>query len=647
MRRSGLPAVCVFVLLAGAYSWIYTMEPAPRIQGDGYYTYLWAVSIAFDRDLDLTNQYNQCGDPWLLLRRRPSREGQWPHNTWSLGPSLVWAPMLAVARNLEPDVHHDDPRGRFGCVGRWANQALFGSVLMALFALFFTYLLARRHTGMWPALFGVLGIALCSTLPYYAAFLPSYSHAPAAFGAALFLERWDATRGSRTVKRWLLLGVLLGVAMLMRAQSALLAVAPLLEWIAGAREDLSRREHRRVVGRVLTGVLFVAVALVVFFPQLYVWKRTYGVWLALPQGPHYMRWTEPHIDGVLFGAAAGLLTFTPLMYLGVLGLIGGSVARKTRLVAGACTVILALFVYVNASVWDWWGSAGFGARRFTEITPLLGVGMAFAGAWLARRAERRPRRFAGWALAALVLPFALYNVGAMKGTANGHIVTQRDLRSDHYFRLATAEVSEDVEEHVGNPFAWPASLPFALIYDTEPRRYDLVRGFGAFYQEFETARVRAREDWDHVRPGRGAQIDYAADGFEEEPRTVLGRPAAITSGSRSRFLVPLFADDVSAFDITWLATLPVDAPARERREEPAIVAITWNGHPVAQADAPTRWMTMRFDMPPGVAEVGVNEVWLDIAHGPVAIESIRFRQLPIPDDPNRMRDWFDLHGVEP
>jgi hypothetical protein len=390
-------------------------------------------------------------------------------------------------------------------------------------------------------------------------------------------------------------------------------------------------------------VIFVATTLLVFFPQLWIWKRTYGEWLAMPMGPHYMRWSEPHIDGVLFGAAAGLLTFTPLMYAGVLGLLGGVVARKTRLLALSALVVFAGFVYVNACVWDWWAAATYGARRFTAVVPLLGVGTALSAHWLMRRAERRPRRFAGQVLALGVGLFAIYHYAAMWSTAQGRLAQERDQRADFYFRAIVAEASDGVEEAVGNPFAWPASIPFAIQYDAHPRRYDLARGIGVFYQEFETARVRGRDEWDRLRPARGRQMDYVVDGFDEDPRPVMGRSAAVTNDEHARILVPLFADDVSAVEITWVAALPGGTPPNVRRQGAARAAIFWNGHPLAQADVPAEWTTLSVEMPADIPRVGVNEMELELADGPIAIEVMRFRQAPIPDDPNRMRDWYDIH----
>jgi hypothetical protein len=249
----------------------------------------------------------------------------------------------------------------------------------------------------------------------------------------------------------------------------------------------------------------------------------------------------------------------------------------------------------------------------------------------------------GLVLACAFVAFAVSGYGSMWGVAAGEVPNTRDERASFFWAAAFSGTAKGTHDLVGNPLAWPASIPFAIEHGVHPRRYDMVRGIGGFYQEFETGRIRARLDFDHARIGRGAYFDYAVDGFEEEPRVVNGRPSAVTSEAHARVLLPLFADDLSEVELNWTATTPKDAPATAQTERgPARVAITWNGQPLAQHDVPSRWSKTRIVMPPRVVRVGVNEVELEIVDGPVAIESFRYYQAELPDDPTRMRDYYDL-----
>ena len=52
---------------------------------------------------------------------------------------------------------------------------------------------------------------------------------------------------------------------------------------------------------------------------------------------------------------------------------------------------MAAMVYFNASIQDWWGSAGYGGRRFDGTLPLFVLGAAAAIDGLGALLARRPR----------------------------------------------------------------------------------------------------------------------------------------------------------------------------------------------------------------------------------------------------------------
>lgn len=263
ITRAGwvLAAICAAFVVTAA-----TSPMSAALHGDGYYTYLWARSLAYDLDLDLENDYRLCGDPWDMSA--PLAPGLTVRNQWNPGPAFAWAPLLAAVRAVHPARDHADPMVREACKGALAETALWGTVLMALAALLLIYRMARRHVSEGAALFAVLCTAFATPLMYYGAYLLSYGHAPAAFAVALFLERWDATRGRRTWRGWLLLGALLGFAMLMRPQNALIVIAPLFEWIASAVAALKAGRRDQLFRLVGVGVLFVFAIVVAFSPQL-------------------------------------------------------------------------------------------------------------------------------------------------------------------------------------------------------------------------------------------------------------------------------------------------------------------------------------------------------------------------------------------
>ncbi|MFW6050842.1 MAG: hypothetical protein ACODAU_06690 [Myxococcota bacterium] len=598
MRGSRAAVVAVFAVLVAAYAGGRAASRVPAVQGDGWYTWLWARSLAFDADLDLTNDYALCGDPWGLTRWG---EGELPPNQWPIGPALLWTPVAWVGRLLFP--------GHAGCTGAIPNMAMAGTVFAALAALWLGFRMARRHVEVGPSLLATLGVGLASPLAYYTIYVPSYSHAPAAFGAALFLERWEATRGQRALGRWMLLGALLALAMLMRPQLAILVIAPLLEWIGLAAGDLRAREPRRLGRHVGAGALFTLAVVAGFAPQLALTNAMYGSPFAVPQGPHYMRWSEAELLGPLFGTTGGLLFWTPFLYLSVVGWVGGAFRRGTRAVSGTLVLIFVVALYVNGAVWDWWGSAGFSNRRFTFLAAPFVLGAAVTLAPVFRWAERRPRQAAAAFSTAGLLVLVGWNFAAMAGVVTGRIDSWREQPADLAWRGVFREAATQVHRHVGNPLAWPASIPFALRYDVHPRHWDAMQGMAIMYLNYEDRAPRIGEET--VRFEKRLHQEYLVEGFEV--KKVRGATAAVARGERGRMLVPLFAGEAEGVIVRWRA-LEGRAPSR--------ATVSWNGRALAHADVPARrWRSLRIALPAGRARPGVNELeWR--FDGEVAIQSL-------------------------
>lgn len=678
LKRTAGP-IFAFIVVAAAFVGTFAAQPGGRIHGDGYYSFLWLRSITQDVDLDLTNDYKLCGDPWGMAKK--AHAGKYVPNTWSMGATAVWAPIFLVARELTGDARSRDKLVAAGCSGRAAEAATFGSVLASLLALCLGYRLCRRYMAVGPASFAVLATGLTTSLLYYGALLPSYTHAPAALGVALFVERWDALRSKRdSIFKWLVLGLCLGFAMILRPQSGVVALAPLCEWVILATLALRERRLLSLAKLVSAGFLFVFAAVLVFFPQLFVWKMTYGTWWAVPQGAHYMRWADPHLDGVLFATANGLLVHTPFVYLACVGLVLGVLRKlpglrwptvqgeQARLLLGVAAALFVVTVYVNAAVWDYWGSVGFSNRRFTEAAVLFQLGFSVTFAHMASWAKHRPGRAAALA-AVLTLGAATgWNYSAMWAQYNGDIRPDPIAAPDLYSTIFSRMVRQ-THKAVGNPLAWPAALPFAAYYHTTPDRYDWMNGPTVNYQDFNTfvpkhgREVVKFSDW----MGR----NYSVQGFEVEPKRIQGSLSMVSTGRESRMLLPMFAaSDVGSIELRWRNAQDEPVVAREKTKpsaapaampigvralrnplqvdarvpaedivpsvleaepaavKPIYVGVLWNRRWLGRYKIPARWGLQSIPIPQGLMDIGINEVRFSITGGTVAFDTMRLIKRP-------------------
>ncbi len=575
----------------------------PLVHGDGHYTYMWARSLAYDHDLKLDNDYALCGDPWGKLT--PVAPGLGPKNTWSPGPALVWTPLLWAGRALNPSAAHSaDPQIAGACHGPIADVAMAGSAAMVVLALVLGFVCARRYVGRGAALFGAASVGLASPVFFYATYAPSYGHAASAFAVALFVERWDALRGQRTAAKWGGLGLALGAAMLIRPQTVIIALPAAVEWVLAARRDVRARTWGSLRTHVVHGVFFAAMALLLLAPQLYAWKITYGQYFVIPMGPQYMRWGDPKIAATLFSMLGGLLPFSPILYASFAGVLIGLGSRKTRMMAAAMATLLGLELYVNASVWDFWGSAGFPARRFTEMALPFAFGASLFAEAFAKVVRRRPERAAHLALGACVLFGAIWSENVVHPDHEG--------RSDEIFAASFKDGMRWVRDTVGDPVAWPASIPFAIRYRCHPRRYDRMTGFTAFYEDWDNQHVLH----DTVSTTSADDEDFLVDDFAPKAAPYAGEAARVTTGPAPRLLIPAFRGSFDRVQIRWASI----------EREPVAVTVRWNGKKTPAQMVGTLWETTEISLPAGAARSGINEVVLEIPKGAIAIVSLRVVQ---------------------
>src|SRR5262249_58426389 len=122
-------------------------------------------------------------------------------------------------------------------------------------------------------------------------------------------------------------GLALGLAMCLRWQNGVLLVLPALE--------LLERRRRGAAGGALCAYAAALVAAVVLgaLPQMLVWKALYGVFLlpAPPHGVDFLRLDHPFVLETLFSSRHGLLSWTPVFWLGYLGFL--PLARRHPLIA--------------------------------------------------------------------------------------------------------------------------------------------------------------------------------------------------------------------------------------------------------------------------------------------------------------------------
>jgi hypothetical protein len=333
------------------------------------------------------------------------------------------------------------------------------------------------------------------------------------------------------------------------------------------------------------GLLFTGCATIGFVPQMIAWKSIYGSYLAVsPVGPQ-IRWADPQIVDILFSSRNGLLSWSPALYLGAVGLIMFSAARPA--IGLPMVLAVTLMTYFNASIQDWWGSAGFGGRRFDGTIPMFVVGFATFAAWCARAIARHPLRAFG-AFAALLVA---WNLTLMSAAQDGIVRIGESMS----FGDAGAAQARTLHRWIGNPFTYPASLAFALRNGLGPAQYDLLaanRFLGDPLRPYGRIDIGTGDEW------------LLGEGWHDQERD--GATSFRWAAARAIVLVPLDHQAPLAVQIRLHAFgYPGAAPQT--------VAVDVNGHLYGPLPVGPGWETIELATEARSWRAGVNRVRLEFA----------------------------------
>jgi hypothetical protein len=373
-----------------------------------YFSYL--RSLAFDRDVDFTNEYayfverdpqGLAGFRATFLERREAATGR-PINFASLGPAVMWAPFYAVAhvavlagRVLGSSVPAD------GLAWPYAAAAAYGSAVYGFLGLLLAHdaLVKAGRFGEAAAALAVGALWLGTPVLYYLTLAPAFSHGCSLFAVSLLVWLWlRAVRRDGPVSDWALVGAAGGLAGLVREQDALYLVVP-GAWLAW--QAIRSRDARAGFVRLLA---MGGAAVLMFVPQLLAYRALNGRFGPSTLVTRKLDPLSPHFLQVLADPGHGLFVWSPLLLLAAAGLLW-RVFRRDE-IASWLALGLLLQVWINGALDSWTQAGAFGSRRFVSATPVFAWGLA------ALVAAALPRLRVAAVAAALGL-FVWWNVSLM------------------------------------------------------------------------------------------------------------------------------------------------------------------------------------------------------------------------------------------
>jgi len=384
------------------------------VRGDGVGYYAYARSLLMERHLNFEKDWQhgngtftmgRVGADGAILASEYTATGHIA-NLWTIGPSLLWTPFLVVTHlgvlacnRLGAHIVAD------GFSTPYLVTVAVTTSLYGFLGLLLSFRLARKYFEERWAFLATLGIWWASSLPVYMYFNPSYSHAHSAFAVALFLWYWHKTRGRKTLVQWVLLGLISGLMVNVYYPNGVLLLIPLLEAIGCYWRAWASDKHGGMVipPLFLLHVLYVTVFVAALLPTLISRQIIFGSPLQTGYMPaRTWMWTSPEFWNVLFSSDHGMLSWTPILILSLLGIV--LFRRSDKAFATSLIVVFLVFYSVIAFYPDWDGMSSFGNRFFVSLTPLFILGAAASFDWAARKfGEQRGVLFASSATAVFVV----------------------------------------------------------------------------------------------------------------------------------------------------------------------------------------------------------------------------------------------------
>jgi hypothetical protein len=337
-------------------------------------------SIAIDKDLNFSNEYEYFRTQNLgnVLDPDSKTITGLPPNPWPIGNAVFWSPFFLMAHNIEKW----SGGSADGYSKTYINLVTTGTLVYSFLVLVLIYLLLAKIFKEEIAFTATAIIFLSTSLMYYTFIDPSVSHALSAFTATLFLYYWYSTRKKRNLFQSIALGFFAGIMVITRWQDSLF----LLVIIYDLRRIFplkTKSSNRTLYGP----ALFFITLILTFIPQMIFWKIVYGSYLLIPQYQGFVLWYPKYLLQVLFSPVHGLFTWTPIIFISVIGLIlyqKEAINRKSILPV-LLLLILLLQIFANSSIYDWNGSWSFGSRRFVSCSVIFAFGIAHLITLLSRR----------------------------------------------------------------------------------------------------------------------------------------------------------------------------------------------------------------------------------------------------------------------
>jgi hypothetical protein len=384
----------IFLIISLVINYIYRLVfhsiPIDKIivgsDMEGYYQYLFHF---FVKDWELFDRM-----PWAIAYG----EGK-TLSVFTCGVAILWSPFFLIAHLIS--IFCGLPAD--GKTNIYYGFILVGGIFYTYIGLVFIYKFIREFFEHKVSLLTTVLFFLATNVFFYSVLLGAgMSHIYSFSMIAIYLYYCHQFSKESSLKNLIFLGVPFAMAVLIRPTNIISGLYLFLYGVSNwetlkERFSFWLRNYWAIIG------LFV-IGLIVFIPQMAYWHYVTGKFLFYSyQDYGFPNWNAPKFGIVLFGKYNGWLTYTPMVWFGIVGL--GILMWQKQMNSLAVIVILIICVYINASWWVPTFSAAVGQRAMIDYLPLLAIPMAYSISKIGGMST--PVRVA---FGLVVLVFVFYNI---------------------------------------------------------------------------------------------------------------------------------------------------------------------------------------------------------------------------------------------
>lgn len=360
--------ITLAALFAYAFVYINKYSSFPiRSDGEGYYAYLPSYLIYKDPTMTCVAEGEYKHDARLFGMNRISVTGYYL-DKYPIGEAVLLLPFFLLGHFLSLLLGYPADGYSFF----YQHSAGLAGLFYMVLGLFFVKKTLKRYFSDKITTITLFVIVFATNLFHYGTYDSIFSHTFSffLFSAFIFLiPEWYLHPSS--YKNSIPLGIIGGLITLVRIPNGLVL---LLLPLYGINVTGVKERFTFLIRNIKHLIVICTVTLLVFLPQLFIWKYITNKWIIMPYVNEGFNFLSPHVFDVLFSVRKGLFFWSPILIFSIIGL--WYLPKKSREFFIPMICFLPLNLYIISSWGMWWYGGSFGHRAFVDSYPLLALPMA-------------------------------------------------------------------------------------------------------------------------------------------------------------------------------------------------------------------------------------------------------------------------------